>query len=56
MKEPSPTRRLEPTTLEQFRAFVGKIISVPKTEIDKEETAYRKRRAIEKRKLTTRSK
>lgn len=56
MKDPSPTRRLEPPTLEQFRAFVKKIVSVPKSEVDKEEKIYQHRRVIEKQKLTTRSK
>lgn len=48
MKDPSPTRRLEPPTLEQFKQFVRKVILVPKTEIDKEEEAYRKKRTERK--------
>jgi hypothetical protein len=50
MKESPPTRRLEPPTLEQFRAFVGKVIVIPKADIDKEEARYRQKRMAEKRK------
>jgi len=50
MKDPSPTRRLEPPTLEQFRAFVRKIVSVPKVDIEKEEAEYREKRKAEKEK------
>jgi hypothetical protein len=48
MKETEPTRGLTPPTLEQFRGFVKKIISVPKTEIDKKEAEYRKKRNAKK--------
>ncbi len=44
MKDPSPTRQLEPPTVEQFRAFVRKIVSVPKIEIENEEKTYRQKR------------
>jgi hypothetical protein len=55
MKDPSATRGLDPPTLEQFRVFVRKIVSVPKAEIDKEEAEYRKRRKTEKRKTLSRT-
>jgi hypothetical protein len=54
MKDPSATRGLDPPTMEQFRTFVGKIVSVPKADIDKEEAKYRKRRKAEKRKALSR--
>jgi hypothetical protein len=44
MKKSPPTRRLEPPTLEQFRAFVKKVVAVPKSEVDEEERAYRQQR------------
>lgn len=44
MKETTSDRRLEPPTMEEFKAFVRKIVSVPKKEIDKKEEDYRKRR------------
>ena len=50
MKEPIPTRRIEPPTLEQFKQFVRKVITVPKAEIDKEEKAYKRKRSLQKQK------
>ena len=47
MKDPE-TRRLEPPSMEQFKAFVRKIIAVPKKEIDKKEAAYQKKRQLQK--------
>jgi len=49
MKDPE-TRRLTPPSLQQFREFVRKIISVPKAEIDKEEKTHRQRRKRQKQK------
>jgi hypothetical protein len=52
MKDLSATRQLEPPTLEQFRAFVKKIVSVPKAELEKAEKTYKQRRKMQKRKVT----
>lgn len=43
MKEPND-RRLSPPTMEQFKEFVRKVIAVPKKEIDKRESEYKRRR------------
>lgn len=50
MKDPSPTRRLAPPTLEQFKQFVRKVISVSKSEIEKQEKVYKQERKLQKQK------
>jgi hypothetical protein len=40
----SQTPKPEPSPAEKFRAFAQKVISVPKTEIERREGEYQKRR------------
>jgi len=51
MKESGPTRQLSPPPLEKFREFVGKIIAVPKAEVDKQEAAYHRQKRKAKKRL-----
>jgi hypothetical protein len=50
MKERSPAQSCSPTPFDRFKDLVGKLLSVPKKEVDKKEAEYQRKKAKRRKK------
>jgi hypothetical protein len=48
MSDPAPSTMPEPTPFERMRALAMRVLSVPKSEVDKRERQWKKDRAAKK--------
>ena len=49
MSDPSPTDKPEPTPYERMQTLAARVLSVPKSEVDKREQEWRKEKGNHKR-------